>query len=284
MAVPSFVTTKLLRKIKEMQVIENKAYSQYEISSFETDAFYEARLNYYFGIIQDVGAKHSALKGMSIADLQKIGLTWVITRSIVDIYHYGVWMDILNAQTWAQKCQLFHCPRLVKLFDVENKPILHAQTMWAIIDAKTGRPVRPESYIVDQIGLPEESVREDSKVPKFPTYQTFVKREFSSYSPKIAYLDTDYNHHVNNISYVNWINEALPTSFRDKYKMSFIDCRWLKQTFRKDKITVFLGSATEEDEMQAKEPKLYFRIERQNENDVENVFEAYTEWKERGCF
>lgn len=268
-----------------MQIIKenNKCYNDYEITSYETDAFYEARLNYYFGLVQEVAGKHAAEKGLSIMKLQEQGLTWVISRTRMNIEHYGKWLDKVNVVTWAQKCQLFHCPRKVVATDENGNPVFTAKTMWAIINMGNGRPIRPENMMENVIGLPPEDEREDERLPKMPLFEDMVKSEVLTYKPQIQYLDTDYNHHVNNISYINWINEALPVSFRDKFKMSFIDCRYLKQTFRNDNLLVSLGSE-EENALLSEAPKLYFKIERINGEERERVFDAYTEWKVRSAF
>lgn len=268
-----------------MQIIKenNKCYNDYEITSFETDAYYDARLNYYFGLVQEVAGKHAATKGVSIMALQEQGLTWVISRTRMNIEHYGKWLDKINVITWAQKCQLFHCPRKIVATDEQGNPVFTAKTMWAIINKENGRPVRPQQYIEDMIGLPPEEEREDEKLPKMPLFEDVVKEGIITYKPSILYLDTDYNHHVNNISYINWINEALPTTFRDKYKMSFIDCRYLMQTYRNDELIVSFGSEDGRP-FESDEPKLYFKIERFKGDEKERVFEAYTEWKERSEF
>lgn len=268
-----------------MQTItnNNKCYNEYEIASFETDAYYVARLNYYFGLIQEVAGKHAAAKGLSIMNLQEQGLTWVISRTRINIEHYCKWLDKLNVVTWAQKCQLFHCPRKIVAKDESGNTVFIANTMWAIINKETGRPVKPQNYMENIIGIPPEEEREDEKLPKMPLFEDKVTKGINTYRPQILYLDTDYNHHVNNISYINWINEALPTEFRDKFKMSFIDCRYLMQTYRNDELIVSFGSE-DGDILSCNEPKIYFKIERIKGDEKERVFEAYTEWKERSAF
>lgn len=266
-----------------LEIINNKAYDQFRIASYETDCLYEARLNYYFGITQEVAAMHSSAKGLSIASLQEKGLTWVISRTRMEIFHYGRWSDILKTETWAQKCQLFHCPRKIKVTSEDGKPIFTAQTLWAIINQTTGRPIRPNEMIEAQLGLPEESEREDTKLERPLTYENSAKYTISTYCPKIHYFDTDYNLHVNNISYINWINDSLDDSFRDKYKMSLIDCRWLQQTFKADKLIVSVGSEYP-DPVESENINLSFKIEKIVGDEKEKVFEATTTWKEHKAF
>ena len=50
----------------------------------------------------------------------------------------------------------------------------------------------------------------------------------------IRYKDTDTNHHVNNVSFVQWMLEALPFSFLEGYSATEIDITYMKEAFGSD--------------------------------------------------
>lgn len=279
MADPWFGSTKQRNKMLSIDD-KNIAHDEFAIRSFDTDAFYDTRLSYYFGIAQEMGALHAAKRGCSIVDLQKKGRTWVITRSIMTISHYGHWQDVLNAETWAQLGSIVHCPRVVKAFDQDGKALFSAMTYWCILSLENGRPTKPDE-VINQIGTPDRTLYENAGIPKAPTYDSAVTHQIATYDPHIAYLDTDYNHHVNNVSYVNWITEALDNTFRDAYKVASIDVRWIRQTYRKDHLTVYAG-ARDEKELEKEEPHIFFKIVRTDEDGTTAIaFEADTIWKRR---
>ena len=79
---------------------------------------------------------------------------------------------------------------------------------------------------------------------------------------------------MNNISYVNWILDALPKEFLDSYMPTLLDVKWIHQCFLTDDITVFTYSDAG---FSNETPSLYSKIMRGDEV----VFEATSEWKRR---
>jgi Acyl-ACP thioesterase len=259
------------------------AYSDYETLYADVDAWEEAKLGFYFSMIQEAGGEHSHLKGQDIQALSLTGQTWVVNRERIVINRYTKWLDNIHVRTWAQNTMGLICPRVVEGNDDEGNIVFHADTQWVIIDVKTGRPVRPGDTADRIYGIPEGDKADGPRLEKAKTFDNAVTETIAVYEPRILYLDTDSNHHVNNISYVNWITEGLENKFRDEYKIALIDCRWVRQTYRDDKVKVTIGSE-DRDELSKDEPKLYFKVEKEGEAGPEIVFEAYTEWKRRSAF
>lgn len=259
---------------------DNKAHFSTYIDSAATDSYFTTRVSEYQALIQEAAALHATYRGVGIPDLQKEGKTWVIARSRMEAYHYGDWMDSVNVTTWAQKPAGLNCPRVVEAEDQKGRKLFHAMTRWAVIDTTNGRPLRP-AFVSDALKTVTETEEESTQLPNLMEYKASAPEQLCTYVPRIQYLDTDYNHHVNNRSYTNWMLEALPNDFMDAYKPSLLDVKWGMQTFRKDSLEVRVmgkdsSAFTEE------EPKLFFEIIRKEADGKENiVFEAWTEWRKR---
>jgi acyl-ACP thioesterase len=105
-----------------------------------------------------------------------------------------------------------------------------------------------------------------------------------TYKPRVTYLDTDRNQHINNVSYLSWVLEALPAEFRTTYKVKSADVLYQKQTFLDDELFVHTY-ATDENGYNEETPSLISTIVRQTGDDEEEiVFTAYTDWKKRSGF
>ncbi|MFA6844168.1 MAG: acyl-ACP thioesterase domain-containing protein [Sphaerochaetaceae bacterium] len=252
--------------------------------TYETDPHYNARLAFYFGIVQDAAGLHAACRHLSIPELQEQGKTWVILRSKMKILRYTAWPEDVLAETWAQQPLGFHMPRVVRGYDEQHKPLFEAMTQWAILDLQHNfRPVRPQE-ITATLGIPSEN---DNAHYINPTLEKRIQFEASgskvifTYSPIIHLLDTDGNHHVNNISYLNWVLDSLPNGFRNDYKVDEIDVSWIRQTFLGEHVRVFTGSPIEK-VLEQEEPLLYHKIVRTEEDGSETiVWEGMTHWKKR---
>ncbi len=258
----------------------NRAHSQFTTYSYETDCFFDARLAFYFQIVQEAAGNHAAVRGCSIPVLHEEGKTWVITRSKIEIHRYTHWPEQVLVDTWAQTPIRLHLPRVVRALDEGGEPIFTAKTYWALIDLERGRPCRPTT-MVERIGLPPAEMQMDLSLTRRPTYSESGCTTLATYKPTIQYLDTDSNQHVNNISYLNWALESLPSEWRNRAKIAEADVSWIRQTFSGDDLTVVTGS-DDEKVLFGDEGLLYHMIVR-NEKDGSKttVWEGTTRWEKR---
>ncbi|MDT4762629.1 acyl-[acyl-carrier-protein] thioesterase [Sphaerochaeta sp. PS] len=271
-------------KHKTMTIDENNiAHSQFTTYSYETDCFFEARLAFYFQIVQEAAGNHAAERGCSIPALHREGNTWVITRTKMQIHRYTQWPEQVVVETWAQKPIRLHLPRVVRSFDEERNPIFTAQTYWALIDLEKGRPCRPTT-MSERIGLPPEEMQLDLSLTHRLGYEESGCTTLVSYRPRIQYLDTDSNLHVNNISYLNWALDSLPAEFRNRSKIAEADVSWVRQTFSGDEIKVYTGSCDEK-ALFGDEALLYHKIIRtEKDGSLTTVWEGTTRWEGRSSF
>lgn len=101
------------------------------------------------------------------------------------------------------------------------------------------------------------------------------------HTPNVGYLDTDRNLHVNNISYLSWALESLPSSFRNRCKVAEVDVSYLRQTFLGDAIVVHTESK-DPDALQKDDSLLHHRIIRKETDGTETVvWVGSTRWKKR---
>jgi len=256
-------------------------HSRYATHSHETDRWGRARLAFYFSIIQEAAGLHAAMRGLSISAMMDEGKTWVITRNRCEVYRWTRWGEVVSVKTWAARPVRLHLPRIIEGYDSDGVLLFRSTTLWAIIDAKSGRPQRPEGYSERMI-LPagdDASHPTALSIPKpIERGEALVPVGRSTVVP--TYDDTDRNRHVNNISYLTWALGALPAALRDQYNTRSIDASYLRQTYLDDELTVLTWAASEE-ALTGEEPALFHQIVR-GEDEV--VWQASTVWQKREAF
>ena len=262
---------------------ENIASLRFTTYSFETDSLGAAQTAFYLRIVQEAAGLHAAMRGCSIMDLHAEGKTWVITRNRIEIFGYTRWNEQIHVNTWAQEPIRLHLPRIVEGYATDGSPLFRAKTLWAIIDLKNSRPLRPQE-MNERIGLVKDPSRIiDMNLPR-PNIDLEALHQLGTYKPRVTYLDTDRNQHINNVSYLSWVLEALPAEFRTTYKVKSADVLYQKQTFLDDELFVHTY-ATDENGYNEETPSLISTIVRQTGDDEEEiVFTAYTDWKKRSRF
>ena len=162
----------------------------------------------------------------------------------------------------------------------QGEKLFECETKWAVIDFSTGRPLKA-TLISERLMTPPAELQGVSKLPPLGDEDAASQTILFRYAPQIRYLDTDLNRHVNNLTYFNWCLDALPDSFRDAYKPSLVDVRWIKQCYRHDNLTVIVRAA-DAAELEKDEPGLWFDIIRTEDSGATTkVFDAWMTWKRR---
>lgn len=254
------------------------------VRSTDTDCFYRARPSFFFQVNQELGGLHAALLGCSLKTIyDEEKKTWMIIRTRMNIYSFPFWRDILSCLTWYQEGYKLYSPRFC---EVKNKTtgekVFDSTSHWIVMDIERMRPCRPDVF---KDRLPygnKEKFNKDPSLPPFPQKDEFLHKPIKDTKVTINYYDTDYNRHVNNISYINWSLDALPHEFLDSFKPKVMDTKWEKQTYFEDNLVVRTYSK-EENLLNSKAPTLFSSIVRIKENgEEESVFSMVSEWEERG--
>lgn len=158
-------------------------------------------LNY----LQDTAGLHSARLGISVSDLRRQGLTWVLSRIHLVVTRYPRAEENVLIRTWpATRHGLFSC-REFELTGAGEKLFGRATTSWAALDIVSRRPVKLEKHLPEYPLHPHRAVEDDfTTMPNYPGLST------AEYPFRVLRSDLDTNHHVNNAIYAGWALETVP--------------------------------------------------------------------------
>jgi acyl-ACP thioesterase len=171
----------------------------------ELDSCGNLRVATLLNYMQDTAGMHATLLGVSMADLRKLGLTWVLSRIHLLVERYPRAGETVTIRTWpATRQEVFTC-REFELCDHYGAWVARATTSWAVLNAATRRPVRLEGNLPPYPLMPRRAVDDDfAPLPAFPEAAT------AEMGFRVLRNDLDVNNHVNNTIYVGWALEAVP--------------------------------------------------------------------------
>ncbi len=255
----------------------------YTVRSSDTDSFYRAKPIFLFTINQELGGLHSIEKHCGIKDIYEAEKkTWMILRTRMEIESLPLWTDDLECTTWCQEGYKLYGPRFIDVKDTNNgKKVFSSLSYWLVMDLEKNRPARPNVFEDRLPPADKEKHFVNPDLPPLPKKESFPYQITNDFPVAINYYDTDYNRHVNNLSYINWVLDVLPHNFLDEYMPSLIDVKWEKQSFLDDSLVV-RTYADSKDELKKENPKFLSEIVRIKDDKEEVVFTSYSEWKKRG--
>ena len=143
-------------------------------------------------------------------ELAAKGYAWVLTK--YEINFIGD-LPLIDENFFLHT---FHDPshgyNTLRVFQVEAQngtPIVYAKTSWLLLDLAAGRPVKAIAHIPGISERDTESINPEFKeIPDFNDDNIILETE-----KHVKFHDLDYNSHVNNAVYFQWIFDDTPVDF-----------------------------------------------------------------------
>ena len=157
-------------------------------------------INYF----QDCSTFQSESIGLGVDYFAEHNRAWVLTYWQVVIEEYPRLAQEINIATWATEFKSMLGKRNFCMTDAERKKLAYANSVWAYMDMKKGRPVRPSAEEVEPYGS-GEPLEMDYQPRKIKLPESAVKKE--PFAVRKYHIDT--NEHVNNCQYVQMAMEYI---------------------------------------------------------------------------
>jgi medium-chain acyl-[acyl-carrier-protein] hydrolase len=184
-----------------MDLIFRKTYS---VHTYETDPGGLTRTTTLLNFLQDAAGEHAGRLGLSVIDLFKRRMTWVLSRYHVRIHRYPATGEALEVTTWPSGKQGYFATRDFEVADAMGGAVLAATSSWMIIDLDRRQRIKVDDiveipYAVDKRALDDP----------FASLPVLTARE-SETGFRVEKAHLDWNRHVNNAVYVQWALEGVP--------------------------------------------------------------------------
>lgn len=174
----------------------------------ETDPEEKLTLMSLVDYFQDASTFQSEDCGVGMLYLRDRGQAWMILSWQIEILRRPKLGERIFAQTWPYGFKAFFGYRNYALLDGERRYLAKANSVWALIDMESGKPVKvlPEHVACYPM---EEKLEMEYGSRKLKVPEERVKCE--PFTVCRHHLDTNY--HVNNGQYIRMAEEYLPGGF-----------------------------------------------------------------------
>lgn len=218
-----------------MESVSSVFKGKYHIDLRDVDFTKKLKLSTLFSYFQDVASLASIDLGYGIETLEKkFGVAWILTRIRVDIIRHPVWDEEITIETWPLEPGKIEFDRDFLVKDANGDIIIRAVSKWVIMDIKERKIKRTE---VINIQYPEKRTERaiEGKIGKL---KDFGKLE-EAYNKVIGYSDIDFNGHLNNSKYVDYIMDCFPVEEHKNHTIKSIDLNFNQEALPGDSITLF---------------------------------------------
>jgi len=194
-------------------------------------------LDTVFQLFQEAAISHAENLGVGREDMARTGQGWILSRITVLMKKRPKYGETVTLRSWPQGWEKLFAIRNYEILDKNNAAVVSARSAWLIVDIEKRRPLRPQAVMdsmpqnKDLISLPPEengaaAVAERSNLVKVA-------------ERKALYSDLDFNGHVNNVKYVQWIEDTLDIKLLENADKMRLDINYLNEILENEDIDIF---------------------------------------------
>ena len=189
-----------------MRFYEPKFYldETFAVRSYESGVTNHVSLPTLCNYLQEIAGLNAENLGWGIRKLQEEGLTWMLSRLHLKVARYVPWGEKITLRTWpsGMKGRLI-ATRCFQGADGAGAEVLQAHSEWLYVDMKAQKIAKlPESFA--DLVPPGTSGFE---LPDIGGKFAHLPQVDGSADIITRHSDLDFNDHVNNVHYIEWMLE-----------------------------------------------------------------------------
>ncbi|MGA2976221.1 MAG: acyl-ACP thioesterase domain-containing protein [Spirochaetia bacterium] len=196
----------------------------FRICTWDVDQADRLTMSAAFNYCQEAAGNHARELGNGTEKLRALGLAWVLSRMSLVLDERPGWGVQIAARTWPRGRDRLFAIRDYQLLAKEGRVIGRGRSAWLVLDLTSFKPRRLESL---SFTIPENHEM-DGLVDGVKSIES-RKDMGPSIARLAAYSDMDYNGHVNNARYVQWIQDVLPVEALLKAESLRLDINYLAE-------------------------------------------------------
>jgi acyl-ACP thioesterase len=182
-----------------------------------------------FNYFQEAAIRHAEALGVGRTPMAEIGQGWILSRMSVLMERRPRQEELVTVSTWPRGWEKLFAIRDFDIRDAADTPLVRARSCWLIVDIERRRPLRPQATM-DKLplnpgrdGLPGGGSGLDAWPP------ALAAAAEKAGSRRAAYSDIDFNGHMNNARYVEWIQDISDRDYLVGAKTMRLDINYLSE-------------------------------------------------------
>lgn len=186
-----------------MSLPENFQFTkEFEVGSFQVHPNGKIRLACLADLLQEIAWRHadSADFGRNLLETKQM---WVLSRLEIKLEKFPKWGDRLQLFTGGRGAEKLFAFREFMVWDQNQQAVARAMSSWLLLHTETKRIQKPDLVLPADLFDPRNA-------PAWQPEKLVVNGELSAQEEiHVRQSDLDLYHHVNNTSYIRWVENFL---------------------------------------------------------------------------
>ena len=207
-----------------------------------------------FDLFQEAAISHAEILGVGREAMKQSGHVWILSRLSVFMSARPGYREKITTRTWPRGANKLFAIRDYDIYyssDISgheegpchSEALVRGRSAWLVVDLEKHRPLRPQTAVETLPAnnginaLPGEKQEGNDPPPSLPA------RDFTGFNPiprRASNSDIDYNGHVNNTRYIQWIQDLLDPEIVIKAKQLRLDINYLAEVLYGETIALYI--------------------------------------------
>ncbi|MCQ9209465.1 acyl-[acyl-carrier-protein] thioesterase [Granulicatella seriolae] len=168
------------------------------------------------------------------------GLAWVIIQNQIDIIRFPKYEEVITIETEPLSYNKFFTYRRYTIFDENEEKIAETIATFSMIDLSKRKMVPVDLEVLNCYGIGDsKEIRRSTKLREIQEPQ--MEKDYS-----VRVLDIDYNGHVNNTRYFDWVLDTLGMDFLQKHRLMRLTVKYEKEVRPGSQVTSLAEVSSED--------------------------------------
>jgi acyl-ACP thioesterase len=177
-----------------------------------------------FDYFQEAAINHAENLGVGREAMSQTGQGWILSRMSVLLERRPKYRETITVRSWPRGWEKLFALRDYDIRDARDVPIVRGRSSWIILDREKRRPLSPQA-LADSLPL-----NEDLNALPGGAISLEPREGLSKLGERRAlYSDIDYNDHVNNTRYIQWIQDLMEPELLEKASQMRLDINYLRE-------------------------------------------------------
>jgi len=187
---------------------------RFKIFAFATDRHKKVSVPALIRLLQETAMGHVRKLELSVFDLEPLHLAWVLLRMRVEVTKQPELGEMVEVLTYPSGIDRFFTFRDYYMYNEKGEILATAATTWLLMDTRSRRMARIPEQIAQKIPLtaPEGRTPLPHAADKLPA----LGDPLQTLDFRVNWHDLDFNAHLNNVTYIEWMLETLPDATLDQ--------------------------------------------------------------------
>ncbi|MDR0554107.1 MAG: acyl-ACP thioesterase [Treponema sp.] len=177
-----------------------------------------------FDFFQEAAISHAENLGVGREVMARLGRLWVLSRISVFMERRPRWGETVTVRSWPRGWEKLLAIRDYDIQDVSGRSVIRGRGSWVIMDIERRRPLRPQT-VMDTLPLNEGQ----DALPDGGGGLEIRGNLHQVGERKALYSDIDYNGHVNNARYIQWIQDITEPETLERADKIRLDINYLSE-------------------------------------------------------